>query len=510
MLLGLELESDTPMDETILCLDVGTTVVKTVLYSINGQELAVAARPIPLHTPRPGWAEIDPEELWQAVLEVLQESASTAAARYIRAVTLATQGGSFLALNAHGSPVCPLITWMDSRAEPMVQEWRRQGLDATIRQISGWTLEAGLPLAMLAWLRREQPETFAASAHFVSVNDFLTYRLAGVYCMNPSMAGEMLLADVTRGSWSDDLCQLVHIHPRQLSPIAPSAAMIGRLLPEVSRQTGLPTDMALINGGQDHSCEALAVGMTDPGQILLACGTAWVVNSAVVQPQVAMLPSEMNLNCHAMPGRWIASQFLGSLGGTLEWWLTHMWQNPDTRNTLSRSELYSYLDHALTETCPAGGGLYFFPLGGTRQTSTGPGSSGFWGLRLDHSRADLSRAILEGSACELRWSLERLHSAGLPTERLWMIGGAARSSIWPSIIASLTGTTVSLPRFSHGPAMGAAILAVVGLGIDLDLDLARERFNLQTREVLPEPSWQAIYSGYYTRYRELTSKIVTF
>jgi xylulokinase len=496
------------MIEAILSLDVGTTAVKAVLFNPAGSELVTAEQGITLHTPRPGWVELDPDELWQAVLEVLREIVQNSIQTHIMAVTLATQGGSFLALDARGDPTCPIITWMDSRSEPVIQRWKAQRLDLDIRRISGWTPEAGLPIAMIAWLRVEQPETFTASAHFISVNDFLTFRLAGILSMNPSMAGEMLLTDMTTGDWSDVLGEIAGINPQQLSPIRPSAAVIGHLLPEVSRQIGLPEDIPLINGGQDHSCEALAVGLIGTGKALLACGTAWVINGATHQAEIASIPAGMNLNYHVIPACWTVSQFLGGLGGAVEWWLNHTWQNANPEVSIPRAELYALFDRALMQTYPGGGGLYFFPLSGTRQLAVSQTGGGFLGLRLDHTRGDMSRAILECAACEVRWSLERLGSAGLPIEQLFMLGGATRSTLWPSIVAALTGIPVYIPRVSHGPALGAAILAGVGLGIYPDVDYGRALYNLQSNEVMPDAAWHSTYEGYYNRYRELTGKLV--
>lgn len=492
------------MTDTILSLDIGTTAVKAVLFDPRGSELLVAERALTLQTPQAGYVELDPEELWRAVLDVLAEIAQKNRRR-ILAIAIATQGGSFLATDALGHPVCPLITWMDSRSETVVNDWRQRGLEAGIRQICGWSLDPGLPLAMIGWMRAHLPEAFARSAHFLSVNDFLTYRLAGVYSMNPSMAGEMMLTDIVTGGWSPALCDLAGIQPEQLSPIRPSEAILGPILPEVSRATGLAADIVVVNGGQDHSCEALAIGMTGPGAALLACGTAWVINGATDRADMSAIPDGMNLNFHVTPHCWTISQFLGGLGGTLEWWLNRLWQSPDPENPLPRPKLYSLLDESLEQARP-GDGLFFFPLAGSRNASKSAGAGGFWGLRWEHSRAELTRAIMESAACEVRWSLERLRAAGMAMDQIWMIGGAAHSPHWPEIVASLTGVSVILTHYSHGPALGAAILAGVGLGVYPNIDAGRSCFNLRPHQVPPDEKHRSLYEDYYQRYRQLTEK----
>ncbi len=233
------------MSEAVIGLDVGTTVAKAVLFDPSGSnssgqvpasaEMGVAAQAYPLHTPRPGWAELDPEDVWQATLRVLRAVAAEAPARTrIRAIALATQGGTLIPCRADGTPTYRAITWMDQRAQDLVDRWRAEGIAGRVRQISGWSPQPGLPLPSIAWLRQARREVFAATQWFLSVNDFLAQRLAGHPATNPSMAGEMLLADITTGQWSQEICELVGINPGQLSPILPSEAPLGTLLPEVA------------------------------------------------------------------------------------------------------------------------------------------------------------------------------------------------------------------------------------------------------------------------------------
>ncbi|NPV55298.1 MAG: hypothetical protein HPY76_01295 [Anaerolineae bacterium] len=491
------------MTDTLLSLDVGTTAAKAVWFDLDGNELATAERAFPLHTPQATFAEIDPDELWNAVLGVLSEIGARLGNHRLLALAIASQGGSLTADDAAMQSTCPIITWMDTRSALIVTEWLANGVDETVRRISGWSLDPGLPLPMIEWLRRERPDDFARSARFLSVSDFLVARLTGVYATNPSMAGEMLLTDIAGGDWSPELCALVGIQPSQLSPILPSTAVIGNLLPAVCQATGLPPGTPVVNGGQDHSCEALAVGMVTPGKALLACGTAWVINGVSVRAKMSTIPTSMNLNFHVQPDVWIISQFLGGLGGTTEWWVNRFWQNAAAHQPLDRAGLYAVFETALAGTKPGAGGLFFLPLAGSRQLENAPGCGGFWGLRLHHTRADLSRAVLEGSVFELVWSLERLKDAGMPVKQLWMIGGAARNPLLTQIVADACGVPVWLTQYSHGPALGAAMLAGMGLGLFDSHEAARRVFAVQSRVVEPNPGNSRTYTDLFWRYRRL-------
>ncbi len=170
----------------------------------------------------------------------------------------------------------------------------------------------------------------------------------------------------------------------------------------------------------------------------------------------------MALNYHVIPDRWIASQFLGGLGAGMEWWLDQFWQNLPSEKPRSRGERYRSFNAALEQTRPGSSGVLFYPVSGTPRLGGMPG--GFSGVRLDHTLADIGRSVLEGAGFELRWAVENIRAFGFSIEGLWMVGGATRSRIWPQILADISGIPISLTQYSHGPALGAAILAAQGLG----------------------------------------------
>jgi xylulokinase len=467
---------------------------------------------------------LEPEDIWQAVVRVLREVVDgTPTGTQIRAVALATQGGSLIPCRADGAPTYRAITWMDGRAADLVARWQAEGIADRVRRISGWSLQPGLPLITIGWLCRGRPKVFAATERFLSVNDFLAQRLVGRIATNPSMAGEMLLTDVSTGGWSEELCALVGIEPYQLSPILPSTAVLGQLQPEISRLTGLTRETVVINGGQDHSCEALALGMTAKGMGLLACGTAWVINGIAETPSTEAIPAGMDLNYHVVPGRWVVSQFLGGLGACLEWWLNQYstvgaraHRAPGKASALAAPlhgdgtrapTKWAAFDEALKGTAPGCGGLLYLPQTGTRQVPVSPRHGGYLGLRLDHSWADMGRAMLEGAAYELRWALAHLRGAGLALEQMWMIGGAAKSSHWPQIVADVTGLPVLLSQYTHGPALGAAILAGVGLGIFDSVEAAQAHFQVSAWRIEPGDAHAQVYDRQYAAYRRLAREL---
>jgi xylulokinase len=509
------------MNDTILGLDIGTTSTKAVLFGPSGEELAVAEQSYRLRTPNPGWVEQDPEDVWQAVLHVLRMvsadgrprvAAPTAGTGRPLALALAAQSGSLLPARKDGTPVSPIITWLDGRTESLVSRWQAEDIEPKVRAISGWHLYPGLCLPTIAWLRQHQPEVFAAAEHYFSVNDFLVHRLAGHFCTNPSNGGGMQLVDVATADWSAELCALAGIEPGQLSPIRPAGAVVGPIRPEVSHVTGLPADTVVVNGGHDQGCTALGLGMTTPGQVLLGCGTAWVVTGVTDTLDLAVLPPSLDLNFLPMPQhgavRWTMSQSLGGLGASLEWLLQRCWTATESASEVARADAFAALDVELEGTTPGGGGLLFLPLTGGHSAPAGEQCGVLWGLRLDHTRADMARAVMEGVAYELRWALEPIRQAKMPIQHMWMIGGAAQSPLWPAIVADATGIPLSLPQGEHWPAVGAAILAGVGSGAFETIAETQARFRRPKRQIEPDRARMAIYDQHFSDYQQLSERTI--
>jgi xylulokinase len=502
------------MNDAILGLDIGTTSTKGVLFDLSGAELAAAERAYRLHTPQPGWVEQDPEVLWQALLDVLRTIADRAGGRaHVRSLALAAQSGSLVPAREDGTPVSPIITWLDGRTEVLVAAWKAQGMEARVRAISGWHLYPGLCLPTIAWLRQHQAERFTAAQRFLSVNDFLVHRLTGRFCTNPSNGGGMQLLDVGSGAWSKELCALAGIEPGQLSEVQPAGALIGRIRPEVSRQTGLPAGTVVVNGGHDQGCTALGLGVVSSGKILLGCGTAWVVTAVTDTPDVAGLPSSLDLNFLPLPTqgpgamRWTASQSLGGLGASLDWLLQRCWSVADAESDVARVRAFADLDAALAQTVPGGSGLFFLPITGGHSAPAGDQRGALWGLRLDHTRADMARAVMEGAAYELRWALAPIREAGMPVERMWMVGGAASSPLWPAIVSDVTGVPLFLPQGKHWPAVGAAILAGVGSGAFDSLAAGLARFQRPAQQVDPDQARMSVYDRCFSAYRALSGSV---
>jgi sugar (pentulose or hexulose) kinase len=390
---------------------------------------------------------------------------------------------------------------MDQRAVEEAAEMRARQDAEFIRQTTGWPLMSALPLQHIRWLKRNRPAEFKATRHFLFVNDFIGRRLTGQLCMNPSDASITQLMNLATGDWDERLLATAGIERDQLSPIRPSGFVIGRLNREASAVSGLPEGTLVVNGAHDQYCAAVGTGVTRPGDVLLSCGTAWVI-LAVPDDLETGLRSGLALSRHAVEGRFGAIRSLGAVGTSLEWLADNIWGGSQTGE--GRDAIYRAIDEEVARSRPGAGELQFFPLAGGHRADYGPGRGGFLGLTITHGRGDLGRAVMEGTVFELRKVLEEIRASGVEVAELKMVGGAAKSAAWPQIIADITGIPVTLLPIRDAAAWGAAVLAGVGAGLLADPEVGFPALADGKTHLHPTVERKQLYDDLFDRHVKLS------
>ena len=489
----------------LLGLDVGTTAVKAVLFDLDGSPAAAASQPISLITPQEGWVEQDPQALWAAVIAVLRQVAGNLEPHdRVLALSQSSQGGTTIPVDDSCMPTFNAISWMDQRANEERQHIEANIGAQTVYETTGWPLITALPLLHISWLRDKRPQVFKRSRRFLFVNDFIGYLLTGEFCMDPSNASITQLFNVASGDWEERLLDLAGLEREQLSPLAPSGYVFGALTSSAGQATGLPAGIPVVNGAHDQYCTAISLDVTRPGPVLLSCGTAWVV-LAVPESLEVGLRSGMAISRHALEGRLGALRSLGGVGASSEWLLDNLWSPPPSSET-QPGQRYQEFNQSVARAQPGAGGLLFYPLAGGHAEGYGMSRGGFLHLSLTHTRDDIARAVMEGLAYELRWSIEEISSSGVAVNKFKMVGGAARSPVWPQIVSDVTGLTVIVPQITEAASQGAALLAGAGAGV-FSLAKATGKFRGAEKVFEPNLEYRQRYDALFEEYRRLCSQV---
>ena len=460
-------------------LDVGTTGVKALALSPEGDVLARAEESYGLSTPHPGWAEQDPEDWWRAA-----ERALAALGGEPAAIGLSGQMHGLVVLDDRDRLLRPAILWNDQRTEAeCVEIEERVGLTRLI-QLTGNRALTGFTAPKLLWLRRHEPTTYAQVAHVLLPKDYVRLRLTGEHAIDVADASGTLLFDVARRRWSQEMLEALELDPAWLPRALES--------PEVSGETAAGIPVAA--GAGDQAAAALGVGVDRPGPVSVVLGTSGVVFAAL--PAFAADPqARVHAFCHAVPGGWHAMGVMLSAAGSLRW----------LRDVLGPRGGYDELTAAAEESPAGTEGLIFLPyLSGERTPHADPHArAAFAGLTLRHDRGALVRAVLEGVAYGLRDSLELLRELGVDPRDGRVSGGGARSEVWLRILASVLGLPIRRTTADEGSAYGAALLGGVAAGVFRDVHEAVATCVRLLDPVDPDPRWVDAYEQGYRRFQLL-------
>ena len=460
-------------------LDVGTTGVKALAISPAGDVLARAEESYELSTPRPGWAEEDPEDWWRAA-----ERALTKLGGQPTAIGLSGQMHGLVVLDDEERVLRPAILWNDQRtAAECTEIEERVGL-ARLIELTGNRALTGFTAPKLLWLRRHEPDTYARIAHVLLPKDYVRLRLTGEHAIDVADASGTLLFDVAGRRWSSEMLDALELDATWLPRTLES--------PEVSGTTAAGVPVAA--GAGDQAAAALGVGVDGPGPVSVVLGTSGVVFAAL-PAFAADREARVHSFCHAVPGGWHAMGVMLSAAGSLRW----------LRDTVASGRGYDELIAAAEKWPPGTEGLTFLPyLTGERTPHADPDArAAFTGLSVRHDLGALVRAVLEGVAYGLRDSLELLRELGVDPEAGHVSGGGARSEHWLRILASVLGLPIRRTATDEGSAYGAALLGGVAAGVFRDVHEAVASCVRLVDAVEPDPEWSAAYERGYRRFELL-------
>ena len=481
-----------------LGLDVGTSGVKAILVSPTGSVETAATVPLALDTPRPGWAEQDPDAWWEASAAAIRRVLEQRAGARVAAVGISGQMHSSVFLDKSGAVIRPALLWCDGRTTAECREIvERAGGEAHLREwVCNPALE-GFTLPKVLWLRNHEPTAFARLATVLLAKDFVRLRLTGSVATEASDASGTLIFDPAGLRWSREMLDAVAL-PRTLLPdVGGSAEVLGRVTGQAGALTGLPPGTPVVGGGADNACGAAGVGAIAPGEAVSSWGTSGTVLAPTAEPRVD--PAlRAHTFCHVAPGVWYVMGVVLSAGGAFAWYRDRF-----ARDLVQSDQPEARLVDEAAAVPPGAEGVTFLPYLQGERTPHRDASlrAAFVGLSLVHSRAHMTRAVLEGVCFALRDCVAILQELGLTPASLLLTGGGARSAFIRRLQADIFGLPVTAVNREEGPAYGAALLAGVGAGAFPDLASAVRCTLTREPPMSPDPEMHRRYQPVYERFR---------
>jgi xylulokinase len=478
----------------LLGIDVGTTHCKAGLFDQQGRLVQVASRLSRSLKSSKGFFYYDPQELWASLAAAIREIIQGIPTTQIAAVGITSMAETGMLVDRlSGAPRTDLIPWFDSSPTPQA-ETLRQADDLVERFCrAGIRPNFKCSLAKILWLR-EQDENLLREAIWLMAADTIAYQLTGVMGTDYSLAGRSYAFRIDQKSWDAPWLGSLGVDPDIFPQPLPSGALLGRVHLQAAQFSGLLAGTPVAIAGHDHVCAAFAAGGHSPGQVIDSMGTAEAIEGVFAERPLNTedYRSGLVFGCHVVPGMnyWMGG--LSASGGSVEW----------LRAALGDPELsYSDLSALLETTNPTPTGILYFPYlaGSGSPHSDLRVRAAFVGLDTAHRRADLARAVLEGTAYEIEFIRRVAESViGMPVEQITVSGGGTRNPHWMQIKADVSGCRLEALDMPEATLLGAALVAGVGCGVYPDAQTALASVDRSERTVyLPDSARHKVYSSYY-------------
>jgi xylulokinase len=489
-----------PQPPYILAHDLGTTGNKVTLFeAASGTPIASTTLSYPTRYPYPNWAEQDPADWQQAVLGGTRRLLSEAAVEpgAIAAVSFSGHMQGAVLVDRAGLPLRPAIIWADQRATPQAELICRSCGEASMYQLTGHRVSAAYTAAKVLWVRDNQPDIYRRTHKVLQAKDYAAFLLTGVMATDYSDASGTQLYDLVGRRWAVDVLQTLGLAPQLMPDAYPSSAVIGGVTPQAAAATGLLAGTPVVIGGGDGACATVGAGSVREGDTYAYIGSsAWI---ALTTGRPIFDPRQRTFNyAHLDPALYFPIGTMQSAGGAYDW-LEQLWHGQG-----EGAPLHQVMD-AQAAAVPAGAsGIFFLPyLLGERSPHWNPlARAAFVGLAMPHGRAELTRAVLEGVALNLRWILDALRAQGVQVGALRLIGGGARSALWRQILADVFDLPILRPALSaEATSLGAAIAGGVGVGLYPDFGVA-DRLIPAAEAEQPNPSDAQRYAALYPLFQQ--------
>ncbi len=435
---------------TYIGVDLGTSGVKLLLVDASGKILAEASREYPVLYPQAGWTEQRPEDWYNAAIDGIKELLQGQDGSAVKGISFGGQMHGLVAMDKDGNVIRPCILWNDGRTEKQTAYLNETVGKDKISAYTGNIAFAGFTAPKILWLKENEPQNFKGIAKILLPKDYLAFKLSGRYCTDYSDASGMLLLDVKNKRWSKEMCGVCGISAGQLPELHESYEPIGNILPELAQELGLSESVKIIIGAGDNAAAAIGTGTVGKGKCNISIGTSGTIfitdGKFTVDDKNAL-----HSFCHA-DGGWHLMGCILSAASCRKWWLEDILETND------------YATDEKNVAAAETDGLFFLPyLSGERSPHNDVNAKGaFIGLTSTTTRAQMSKAVMEGVAFALKDCLEVAKTNGVQISSATICGGGAKSETWQQIIADVLNLPLFVTENKQSVAYGATILAMIG------------------------------------------------
>ncbi|WP_187992265.1 FGGY-family carbohydrate kinase [Vibrio harveyi] len=461
------------MNNYILVLDRGSTNIKAVVFDTEGNEVRCCN--VPCETPtskEPGWWEQDINDVWEKTALAINTLFKTTSILpdEIIGVIPAGQGNGLIVIDQQGNLLRQGILSLDSRASEIFDGWVQEGKYQQAVSKVGFPFNAGSPLPLLAWLKRNDENTYAKIDKILFSKDWIKYKLCGEICTDYSDASGAGLIELDSNSYAHDVFRSLKL--TEVSKMLPDLKMtheiVGSVDASAAEKTGLNVGTPVLCGAHDMGAFPFGIGTVDERQLVSVMGT-WGLNLLPIKK----IEGHQVIFNHVVPDYYLTGIGDGNAGGCLDIMLSHLCQEEKNDAEKLGIDFYQHIESKISRDITS---IVFLPyLFGSAFVPNATAS--LIGLKNWHTKFDILSAIYEGIVMGYYKNIISIPKYE-KIDTIWLIGGGMKSEIFGQLFADISGFNVKIPSSKEVTARGCAMCALVGLGLRENHDLAAIPINI--------------------------------
>jgi len=481
-------------EKYIIGIDIGTGSTKAVALDSKGTIIGNSQTFYPTQSLHPEFSEQDPEVIWQAFADCITKL--IADVKYTPlSISLSSAMHSLVVIDKNNKPISPLITWADTRSGDIAQRIRKLPEAEKLYQTTGTPIHSMTPLCKIIWLKENAPEIFTAAFKFISIKEFIWYRLFKIYQIDHSIASATGLFNIESLKWNEFSLKLCGINASQLSEIVPTNFLRKNADSSVLSLLNISAETFFCIGASDGCTANVGSYAIEKGTAALTIGTSGAVRIASPKPIFDF--ASMSFNYLLDEKTFICGGPVNNGGNVVDWLFEAILNNPKPSET-DFEHLFKMI-----ETVPAASeGLIFLPyIFGERAPVWDEKSTGiFFGIKSSHTNAFFLRATIEGICYSMKQVMEIVESSTNKIVQLNVGGGFIHSKTWMQILADITGKKLGVIESEDSSAIGAALINMQVLKMIEEYDSLQPKNDLV---VEPDLEKHKIYEKYYAVFENL-------
>jgi len=489
---------------SLMSIDIGTTGCKVIAFTAEGDVVASAYREYPLKHPKPGWLELDSNEVWEKAASAIREVTAATKQDPVKALAVCSQGEAVTPVLEDGTVLDNAILTFDSRTAGLEKRWIDKFGREDVLRITGIPPSHISTTPKLLWLKENKPDVYGKAWKFLFYEDLAYFKLGLDPAIDLSLAGRSMMLDIEKGDWSEEMLAEIDFDTERLARVLPSGAEVGRIGKKVAEELGLPEGALAVAGGHDQPAGALGSGVISPNLAMDATGTVECITAAFTEHIVNEKIVENNLCSypHTVEGMYVCLAYNFTGGCLLRWFRDTFGQQDIAEAERQGVDPYEIILGSLPDEPTRILLLPHFGSTGTPHLDPNP-TSAVIGLDLATKREEFIKAILEGITLEIKLNLHLMKEAGMEVKELRAIGGGAKSEKWLQLKADIFDREVVSLDVSEAASLGVAMLAGVAVGEYKDVQEAVELLVKEKKRFFPNREKVEQYEEKFEKYRKL-------